>query len=317
MVPVWENLIRWGFSGVTHHGLVLRRFENCQLQYRNIDLVFGDTKPNSSLSSHCNQSQGKNKQEICVYYPLKEAIHGESLQDSTIIYYYVAPHSLETYHLEVHEVKLFLYGALYPANNLHSLLFGVMTEGPVWLSESQLYLLGWMLKDMFWSARSHFALCKAFALSSPPHSPPQPDSLALPSCGESLQCLLVILHDLYMKSLIFIHRQDSHCMSPPSVSLQLLFLPEPFYLPAQQTLALRSFKPRSLWENLKGQMKQALCLAVSRPRQFIYVNLWKCVLKVKTELSSESLNYFYSLNVGFVWVFGLLRIIGVFLKIDW
>lgn len=100
-------------------------------------------------------------------------------------------------------------------------------------------------------AWGYISLCKAFALSSLPHYPPQPVSHALPSCSDSLQCLLVILHDLYMKSLLFIHLRDSHCVS---AALRRLYhfsdcvFSNLFIFSHAQTFTLRSFKPGSLWE---------------------------------------------------------------------
>lgn len=58
-------------------------------------------------------------------------------------------------------------------------------------------------------------------------SPPQPVSHALLSFSDSLQCLRIMLHDLYMEGLLFIHLQDSHCVSVaphPLLSLQLFCL---------------------------------------------------------------------------------------------
>lgn len=151
-----------------------------------------------------------------------------------------------------------------------------MAEGPIWLSESRLHLLGWMLKDMFWSMRLHFSLLGlcSFILASL-------SSSACLACSPELQReppvftrhTAWLIHEesaLYSSSGLPLREHSS----PPSVSLQLLCLREPFHLLAHadfHAAFIQTWEPLGAPWQWKGQIKQALCLAASHPLQFIFV----------------------------------------------
>lgn len=115
-------------------------------------------------------------------------------------------------------------------------------------------------------AHYNVSLCKAFALFSLLHYSPQPDSHALLSCSDSLQCLRVIRHDLYMKRLFFIHLWDSHwvsvafCFSCCVFSNLLILRAQPC-----------SLKPGNLWEPCGSESKPFSPYAV-----WVCVNIFVC-----------------------------------------
>lgn len=179
---------------------------------------------------------------------------------NNLLWDHVVPHGLETYNLEVK------YNCLHMAYYIPQIIYTA-------------FFWEWRQKDLFgfqshsfisWDERwrTCFEVWGHISLSVRPllfH--PRLLSRA------SLQCLLILLHNLYMKSLIFVHRQDSHRMSPPSGSLWLLFLPEPF-------ISLRGRRSRCIHANqgasgnpwkLKGLMKQALCEVASHACQYVFM----------------------------------------------